>query len=92
MTYDAEKQLNRFQRRRNLKMTLIADPKSAVIRKFGLFDERYSRGSYAYGVAHPIILVLDADGTVTHRFSDADYSVRPPLDLVLRALKMSARG
>jgi peroxiredoxin len=68
------------------RLTLIADPKSVIIRKFGLFNERYSRGSYSYGVAHPIILVLDQNGTVTHRFSNADYYSRPPISLVLKAL------
>ena len=68
-------------------MTLLADPRSKIIRAFGLFDEGYARGSYAYGVAHPIIVVLDKRGIVTHRFSDAYYQRRPPLEFVLQTLR-----
>jgi|TARA_B100000315_G_C14587885_1_gene594127 peroxiredoxin len=73
-------------------LTLIADPKSRVIRKFGLLNERYSRGSYTYGVAHPIILVLDQSGRVTHRFSNAGYMRRPSINLVLKALQGRGQG
>ena len=88
MTYDPARVLNRVKRRRNLKMTLIADLGSRVIRAFGLLNESYPPGSPAHGVAHPIVLILDKNGTVTHRFSNANYTVSPPLDLVLKALRV----
>ena len=46
-------------------MTLIADHGSRVIRAFGLLNERYPQGSAVHGVAHPIVIVLDKNGTVT---------------------------
>jgi len=73
-------------------LTLISDPKSLVIREFGLLNESYSRGSYSYGVAHPIILVLDQTGQVTHRFSSAGYTSRPSVNLVLKALQGPEQG
>lgn len=73
-------------------LTMIADPESSLIRKFGLLNEEYSRGSYAYGVAHPIILVLDQSGRITHRFSETGYVSRPSIDLVLRALSGKGQG
>ena len=44
-------------------------------------------GSYAHGVAHPIIIVFDVNGTVSHQFSRAGYVRRPNLDLVLAELR-----
>ena len=46
-----------------------------------------SHDDFAPGVAHPIVLVLDNYGAVSHRFSDANYTVSPPLDLVLKVLR-----
>ncbi len=87
VTYDPARVLKRVKRRRNLKITLIADLGSRVIRAFGLLNESYPPGSAAHGVAHPIVLVLDKNGTVTHRFSNANYTVSPPMDLVLKQLR-----
>ena len=92
VTYDSARVLSRVQRRRNLKLTLIADLGSRVIRAFGLLNERYPLGSPAHGVAHPIVLVLDKNGAVTHRFSNANYTVSPPLDLVLKALRSRGKS
>ncbi len=66
---------------------MLADPNSEVIRAFGLLNQDYPPGSYAHGVAHPIVIVFDANGTVTHRFSRAGYVRRPDLDLVLAELR-----
>lgn len=49
-------------------------------------NEDYPEGSYAHGVAHPIVIVFDADGVVSHRFSRAGYGQRPDIDAVLDAL------
>ena len=68
----------------------MADPQSKAIRDFGLLDERYRPANWAYGVAQPIILVIDADGVVTHRFSDRAYWSRPPIEKVLAVLRADA--
>lgn len=39
------------------------------------------------GGAHPMILVLDQDGVVSHRFSKEGYWDRPTIDIVLEALQ-----
>ena len=65
---------------------MLADSGSEVIRAFDVLNETYGPGSYAYGVAHPIIIVLDGEGIVTHRFSRTDYARRPNIDAVLMAL------
>jgi len=87
VTYDAPAKLARFATRRGIRYTLLADPDSAAIRAFGLLNEEYAPGSYAYGVAHPMILVFDAKGTVSRRFSSAGDAHYPDLELVLAELR-----
>ena len=70
-----------------MKYPVLADPNSEVIRAFGLLNEDYPAGSYAHGVAHPIVIVFDADGIVTHRFSRRGYVRRPNIDAVISALR-----
>lgn len=87
VTYDEVAALRRFADGRDIGYPLLADPKSANIRAFGLLNERYPPGSYAHGVAHPLTLVVDAGGVVRHRFSLRDYQDRPPPEVVLSAIR-----
>lgn len=87
MTYDSAEQLSRFARQRKMKYPVLADLNSEVIRAFGLLNEDYPAGSYAHGVAHPIVIVFNAGGIVTHRFSRAGYVRRPNIDAVLTQLR-----
>jgi len=65
---------------------MLADPDSEVIRAYGLLNEDYQPGSYAYGVAHPMVLVFDGDGTLKRRFSSAGYAHLPERDIILAEL------
>ena len=87
LTYDSVGKLARYAERSDSELILLSDPKSAVIKGFGLLNEAYAPGSYAHGVPHPIILAIDPKGVVTHRFSEATYSRRPAPNDVLKALR-----
>lgn len=84
--------LARFAKRRRISYPVLADPKSEAIRAFGLLNEDYAPGSYAHGVAHPIVIVVDPDGTVTRRFSSSGYVHQPDVDQVLAELRKNADG
>ncbi len=85
VTYDQRREIARFNRRFNFGYPLLADPQSKIIRAFGLIDTNYGPRSYAFGVARPLTLVIDAQGRVTHRFSESHYSYRPdPGDILKR--------
>lgn len=92
LTYDSSAKLARYAERSDSELILLSDPKSAVIKGFGLLNEAHAPGSYAHGVPHPIILVIDPKGVVTHRFSEATYSRRPEPVQVLKALRSAAGG
>ena len=77
--------LARFAQRNAIGFTLLSDKGSAIIRAFGLINEE-AAGKPWYGIAHPMIVVLDAAGIVRHRFSMRDYTDRPDADAVLGAL------
>lgn len=88
VSYDRVDRLADFATRRAIGFTMLSDPRSAVIRGFGVLNDAYP----GHAVAHPIIFVIDAAGIVRHRFSGKHYSQRPDIDLVLKILRAAADG
>ena len=81
------KPLARFSRRRKIGFILLSDPNSAIIRAFGLLNQNFPPGRAGHGLSIPLMFVIDANGVITHRFSDPDYSWCPEIDRVLKAIR-----
>tara|TARA_R110002072_G_scaffold142868_1_gene288690 strand:- start:689 stop:976 length:288 start_codon:yes stop_codon:yes gene_type:complete len=90
VTYDDVGKLQRLDKRQKIDYPMLSDVGSNIIRAFGLLAENYPEGSFYYGVPQPVIVVLDADGRVSHRFSEGHYSIRPDIDDVLAVLRKDA--
>lgn len=87
VTYDPIVKSARFSRRQNIQYPILSDPKSKIIRAFGVFNKTHQPGSFAYGIPHPIIFVVDTTGKIKHRFSEATYSSRPNIGVVFKTLQ-----
>lgn len=85
MTYDPVAVLARFAARNSIGYTMLSDKGSTIIRAFGLINERMA-GTPWYGIAHPMLVVLDGEGVVRHRFSKRNYTERPEPEAVLGVL------
>lgn len=92
VTYDDVGKLRRLEQRQKIDYPMLSDVNSDIIRAFGLLAEEYPEGSFYYGVPRPAIIVLDAEGKVSHRFSEAHYTVRPDIDSVLAVLRKDDTG
>jgi peroxiredoxin len=92
VTYDEVDTLTKFAAKEAIGYTLLSDPESAIIGAFGLIDESAPKTSDWYGYAHPMILVIDAEGVVRHRFSETNYQNRPDVDVILDILRKEAKG
>jgi peroxiredoxin len=86
LSYDTPDVLETFSTKRGLTYTLLSDPKSEVIDRYGLRDPQYAAGSKAYGVPRPIIFVVGRDGTIKAKLFEDTFKKRPPLSLVLETL------
>jgi peroxiredoxin len=78
--------LSAFAARRGLTYTLLSDPKSEVIDRYGLRDPQYPPGNRAHGVPRPIIFVLDRDTTIKAKLFEESFTKRPPVRLVIETL------
>lgn len=90
MTYDGVPVLERFAGRSGIGYPLLADRGSKIIRAFDLLDPGPARSTPWYGIATPMIVVIDADGVVRRRFSTEGYRDRPEAGAVLEAIRSGA--
>jgi len=86
ISYDSPEILETLTERRDIAYPLLSDPDSEIIDRFGLRDPQYPPGHRAHGVPRPIILVLDANGTVTAKLYEETHRTRPPVALVVTTL------
>ncbi|MEM9878651.1 MAG: redoxin domain-containing protein [Pseudomonadota bacterium] len=89
VTYDSPAKLKKFAVKQNPSFPLLSDTGSANIIALGLLNEKYKPGSFAYGIPHPMIIVIGTDGAVKAKFAEEGYKVRPVLQDVVRQLKNS---
>jgi peroxiredoxin len=66
-------------------LSLLSDPRSAVIDRFGLRDPAYV-GDKIDGVPRPAVFVLDQHGRVRWSKIESDYRERPANEEVAAAL------
>jgi peroxiredoxin len=90
LSYDRPDTLAAFATKRGLTYTLLSDPKSEVIDRYGLRDPQYPPGNLAYGVPRPVIFVLDRDATIKAKLFEDTFKKRPPVGLVIETLDKGA--
>ena len=81
-----------FADKRAIAYTLLSDPKSEVIDRWGLRDPAYPPGNLAYGVPRPIIFFIGPDGVIKAKLFEEKFSKRPPLKLVIETLDKIVKG
>jgi peroxiredoxin len=75
-----------FIAERNIGYTLLSDPGSKIIDRFGLRDPQYKPGSMAFGVPRPIIFILDRHGIIKAKLYEETFKKRPPAALIVKTL------
>lgn len=87
VTYDAPEVIAKFKNQHEIKLPIIADEKSELIKAFDVLNyEDFLAKSKFFGVPHPIIYVIDSEKNITARFSREGYKNRPSIEEVLSAL------
>ena len=91
MTYDEVAVLKSFHSEQSLNFPLLRDEAAKHVEAFGVRNEQYPPGDRNYGIPHPGILFVTADGIVALKFAVPGYRQRPPLEEVLQAVTASVR-
>ncbi|MFC1607584.1 redoxin domain-containing protein [Candidatus Latescibacterota bacterium] len=62
---------------------LLADPKSDVIKAFGILNEKIRKDHDWYGVPYPHIFLVNPKGRIDGKFFESRYQDRPTVDSIL---------
>ncbi len=86
MSYETPEVLADAAMKHKLDFTLLSDPNSTIIDKYGLRDPQYKEGSKAYGVPRPIVFILTPKGVIKAKLFEATFKTRPSVEAILAAL------
>ena len=85
MTYDSVETLNTVAEDQGIDFTLLHDDNIRHVNALGILNTDYEAGHRAYGIPHPGIFLLDADGLIRAKFAEEDYRDRPEFDVIMDA-------
>lgn len=86
ISYDDPKVLAKFKKRRKISYPLLSDGESEIIDAFGIRNEKHKDGHYAYGVPHPLVAIVDANGVIRAKLFEQSYKNRPQTEAILQAM------
>jgi peroxiredoxin len=76
VSYDSVATLKFFSDRRSIQVPLLSDEDSAVIRSFGILNEKVPKTSEFFGVPYPVTYIVDQKGVIRSRSADEDFRRR----------------
>ena len=86
VSYDTPKKLKKFSEQRKSPFISLSDPNSDIIKAFGILNDTYEEDSRFYGIPHPHVYVVNADGVIQHVLSEEGYRLRPSNEQILEAI------
>jgi hypothetical protein len=76
VSYDSQETLRRFAENYQVRIPLLSDPDSVVIRSFGILNTNVAPGLRAHGVPHPVEYLIAPDGLVIRKYFVPNYQHR----------------
>jgi peroxiredoxin len=92
VSMDTVDKIGAFHAAQHIGYTMLSDADGRIVEKLGIRDLQYSDGSRAYGVARPMIFILDKKLRITHKYAQESYRNRPDLACVLTDLGTKPPG
>ena len=92
ISYDAPDTHTKFAGSRGITFPLISDPGSAIIKRYGLFNDTVDPKSRTYGIPHPGTFIVDRKGVVVSRFFEDAYQERYTAATILSSIGTPVGG
>lgn len=87
MTYDSAEILAGFHAEKSLTFPLLQDQNAKHVNALGIRNEDYAEGQQNYGIPHPGILFISADGTIKAKYAVPGYRRRPGFETLYADVK-----
>jgi peroxiredoxin len=92
VSMDSVDKIAAFHEAQHIGYTMLSDADGRIVEKLGIRDPQYSDGSRAYGVARPMIFILDPKLRITHKYAEESFRNRPDLTCVLADLSKKPKS
>ena len=92
ITYDSVEILANFDKRQHITIPTLADPKSEIIRAFGILNTHVPADHMAFGVPFPGTFIVDQNGVVKSKYFEDSYRDRVSAPTILLREFGSAAG
>ena len=87
MTYDSVEVLAGFHSEESLSYPLLRDEDAKHVNALGILNDSYEQGHQAYGIPHPGVLYVDAEGVIRAKYAIRGFRNRPPFEALLDHLQ-----
>ena len=83
MTYDKPEVIQRFNDKWEITFPLLKDVDLAHVNAWGVRNEAYEEGTFAYGIPHPGVVLLSPEGEILAKWAEEGYRTRADWSTVL---------
>lgn len=92
MTYDKPELIQAFHDEWELGYPLLRDVDGQHVDAWGIRNEEYGEGTFAYGIPHPGVVLISPDGEILAKFAEAGYRSRADWSSVLDEVREIVGG
>lgn len=87
ISYDPHLQNKSFKDEQKLSFPILSDQEAATVSEFGILNDEYEPGDFAYGIPNPGIIFVDIEGTILFKRAVPTYRLRPNFDELAEAVE-----
>lgn len=88
LSYDEVEALADYKRAHEATFTMLSDADSTVIRSFGILNTTIEEDDHPwFGIPYPGVYVTNAEGIITQKFFENNFTVRPGAEQLVAAVK-----
>ena len=92
MTYDDQEIIREFHQEWEIGFPMLKDVDRQHVEAWGIRNEQYGEGSFAYGIPHPGVVLLSPEGKILAKFAEPGYRSRPDWDSVIDEMRSVVGG
>ena len=92
MTYDTNEVIQAFHAKWDINYPVLKDVERQHVEAWGIRNEEYGPGTFAYGVPHPGVVLLSPEGEVLAKWAEEGYRSRADWSQVLEEVRTVVGG
>jgi peroxiredoxin len=92
MTYDKPEIIQAFHEEWDLGYPLLRDADLQHVEAWGIRNEEYGPGTFAYGIPHPGVVLISSEGMILAKWAEKGYRSRADWSEVLDGVRSIVGG